>query len=29
MVHIYLRSVRDVLREAAHELIALATGWPR
>lgn len=29
MVYIDLRSVLDVVREAAYELVALATRWPR
>jgi hypothetical protein len=29
MIHIDLRSVRDVLQEAAITLVALATRWPR
>jgi hypothetical protein len=29
MLHIDLRSVRDVLREAAVTIVALATRYPR
>jgi hypothetical protein len=29
MIHIDLRSVRDVFREGLYELVALAARWPR
>jgi hypothetical protein len=29
MIHIYARSVRDFVLEAAHALVEIATRWPR